>query len=200
MSASNSAAPVGAAAWIPVGEARSLASSGRLHACVQGRYISVLRIKGRLTCIDSICFHAGGPLTLGDIEDIEGKPCLICPWHDYKIDAFTGEKYFQAVSWQDGKMVPAGWKSNGPRHRVHEAEEREDGLLYVRLSTDPAELPSDEYAFNEACGSRILAAPSSTSARSSAAVGADGKRTGPRAPQALQAGSLLQRPGLGPPP
>lgn len=28
----------------------------------QGRYVSVLRIKGQLTCIDSICFHAGGPL------------------------------------------------------------------------------------------------------------------------------------------
>lgn len=69
---------------------------------------------------------------------------------------------------------------------------------YVRLNADPAQLPSDEYAFNEACGSRILSAPSSTSARSSAAVGADGKRTGPKAPQALQAGSLLQRPG--PPP
>jgi hypothetical protein len=27
-----------------------------------------------------------------------------------QIDAFTGEKYFQSVSWQDGKMVPAGWK------------------------------------------------------------------------------------------
>jgi nitrite reductase/ring-hydroxylating ferredoxin subunit len=135
MSASSAATPVAAAAWVPVGEARSLASSGWLHVCVQvwrqtgqafqpavapitypraqpvlqGRYISVLRIKGRLTCIDSICFHAGGPLvstsaaadcqrpqhcgampiadllvppvqTLGDIEDIEGKSCLICPW------------------------------------------------------------------------------------------------------------------------
>lgn len=27
-----------------------------------------------------------------------------------QIDAFTGDKYYQAVSWQDGKMVPAGWK------------------------------------------------------------------------------------------
>lgn len=69
---------------------------------------------------------------------------------------------------------------------------------YVQLNTDPAELPSDEYAFNEPCGSRILSAPSLTSARSSAAVGADGKRTGPKAPQARQAGSLLQR--QGPPP
>jgi hypothetical protein len=97
------------AGWVPVGEIKSLASSGRLHACVevrvlivtvmelptvlrlsfvhnqglaaaqcctatgnltanystsllQGRYVSVLRIKGQLTCIDSICFHAGGPL------------------------------------------------------------------------------------------------------------------------------------------
>lgn len=93
------------AEWVHVGDVNALASSGRLHACVQvglvlcctpdnapwvvagmhgirglendfaddnnlvrpfcifqGRYVSVLRIKGRLTCIDSICFHAGGPL------------------------------------------------------------------------------------------------------------------------------------------
>jgi hypothetical protein len=32
------------------------------HMHHQGRYVSILKVKGKLTCIDSICFHAGGPL------------------------------------------------------------------------------------------------------------------------------------------
>ena len=31
------------------------------HA-LQGRYVSLVRKNNVLTCIDSICFHAGGPL------------------------------------------------------------------------------------------------------------------------------------------
>ena len=46
----------------------------------QGRFVSVIQHAGRLYCIDSVCFHAGGPLALGEIEDIEAQPCLVCPW------------------------------------------------------------------------------------------------------------------------
>jgi hypothetical protein len=77
-----------------------------------------------------------------------------------QIDVATGEKYYQAVAFRDGKMVPGDWKrwaapllvlaascrprrrrdateasahiacrcSNGPRQRVHEVEERDDGM------------------------------------------------------------------------
>jgi hypothetical protein len=57
---------------------------------------------------------------------------------------------------------------------------------YVQLNTDPGELPSDEYAFNTACGERIVSSPNSTAARSAAAVGADGKRIGLGGPASLQ--------------
>jgi hypothetical protein len=42
---------------------------------------------------------------------IQEKLCAVL-WCMYcaQIDAFTGDKYYQAVTWQDGKMVPAGWK------------------------------------------------------------------------------------------
>jgi nitrite reductase/ring-hydroxylating ferredoxin subunit len=73
-----------------VGDASALKEGGRLHAkaqvshskcnwgaigvallvhectgnaaCAQGRYVTVLRLDGQLSCIDSVCFHAGGPL------------------------------------------------------------------------------------------------------------------------------------------
>ena len=25
------------------------------------------------------------PLTVGDIEDVNGHPCVLCPWHHYKV-------------------------------------------------------------------------------------------------------------------
>lgn len=112
-------------------------------ACSQGRYVTVVRRNGQLYAIDSVCFHAGGPLVrsarprsssrnapntapfatvpralrkhypsracsrareavrgrgtemygyvcdcvqgLGDIEEVNGRACLVCPWHYYKV-------------------------------------------------------------------------------------------------------------------
>lgn len=66
-----------------VGDSASCPEGGRMHAKIevgetihsgvvtpclatimllQGRYVTILRNDGVLTCIDSICFHAGGPL------------------------------------------------------------------------------------------------------------------------------------------
>lgn len=35
---------------------------------------------------------AGGPLALGDIEDVNGHTCLVCPWHYYVVALENGEK------------------------------------------------------------------------------------------------------------
>jgi len=109
-----------------------------------------------LHCIDSICFHAGGPLALGDIEDVDGNACLTCPWHFYKVSITDGNKYYQTLEKDEtGKMVPGSWKTVGVRQRVHKVEEREDGA-YVQLSTE-GELASDHYAKNQDAGDRIIA-------------------------------------------
>ena len=44
-----------------------------------------------LVCIDSICPHSGGPLYLGDIEDIGNDVEIICPWHAYRFSCTTGQ-------------------------------------------------------------------------------------------------------------
>ncbi|KAI1889738.1 hypothetical protein AGOR_G00166030 [Albula goreensis] len=42
--------------------------------------------------MDSSCPHEGGPLDLGDIEDIgNGKLAIICPWHHFDFCLDTGE-------------------------------------------------------------------------------------------------------------
>ena len=38
--------------------------------------------------------HTGGPLHLGDIEDLPGSdsPHIVCPWHKWKFDLSTGRR------------------------------------------------------------------------------------------------------------
>ena len=89
------------------------------------RYVSVLRFRGSLYALDSVCYHAGGPLAVGDIEEVEGQPCILCPWHAYPISIATGDKLYRATEkGDDGRLIPAGWRSVGKRQRTHEVEER----------------------------------------------------------------------------
>ncbi len=46
---------------------------------MQGRYITVLRLDGVLRCIDSICFHAGGPLVRMVPGHSASSACVMCP-------------------------------------------------------------------------------------------------------------------------
>lgn len=47
-----------------------------------GRIITVFRHRGKLSAIDAVCHHAGGPMTLGPVSDIEdlGVTVVSCPW------------------------------------------------------------------------------------------------------------------------
>jgi len=40
--------------------------------------------------MDAVCSHEGGPLNLGDIEDVGGDRCLVCPWHRYEFKLTDG--------------------------------------------------------------------------------------------------------------
>jgi nitrite reductase/ring-hydroxylating ferredoxin subunit len=144
--------------WHHVGD--TLSESGRIQANIQGRPITVLRHKGKLFCIDSMCYHGGGPLGLGDIEDIDGKACLNCSWHHYKITIDGGEKLYQSTEFdkETKKLVPAGWKSVGQKQRVHLVEER-DGGISVHLLLD-GNIESDKYSDCSLSGN--LMAPDST--------------------------------------
>jgi len=130
----------------------------RVHARVGPgrRFVSVLRHAGRLHAFDSVCYHAGGPLGLGDVEEVGGRACVACPWHHYQVALETGDKLYQAlVRTPEGKMVPGGWQSVGVRQRVHDAEERPGDGVFVRLREE-GEVTSDGYAFDEACGGRMV--------------------------------------------
>ena len=185
--ASTTEALVADSDWVCVAPpgAVSAANGARLHCTVRGRYVTILRWGGALHCLDSVCYHAGGPLTAGDIEELpNGEVCVVCPWHAYPVSLSTGEKWYRATEKgpEPGTLIPAGWKSVGPRQRVHDVEERAEGL-FVRLKVAGAAVESDSWAFNDACGSRCATSgPPPKQGRSGHALalassrGADGKR------------------------
>jgi len=83
-------------------------------------------------------FCLGGPLLAGDIEDVAGRSCVVCPWHQFRVDIKSGEAF---VAEKDGRLTPVGVKQ-----RVHSVVENDSGV-YVRLEeSDPPALDSDEYA------------------------------------------------------
>ena len=98
--------------------------------------------------MDRVCYHMGGPLELGDLEDLglPGGPVVRCPWHSYRIGLADGAGLYQ--------QTPGQWKSKGIRQRVHAVRAvplaAGDGStatlqLQVLLLTAGGEVASDEY-------------------------------------------------------
>eukprot|EP00759_Apiculatamorpha_spiralis_P028451 PhF_6_TR30967/c0_g1_i1/m.45469 len=76
---------------VEVGPSSSFADDARMIVRAGPRNIAVFLHKGTFYAIDNACYHHGGPLHNGDIEDLGGHPCIICPWHSYRIALDTGE-------------------------------------------------------------------------------------------------------------
>lgn len=124
--------------WVCVGHKDTL--GGRTNMKVHGRRVTVIRLKGdKWSCIDSICYHAGGPLTEGSLKTIDNRICVQCPWHSYLVDIFSGEGLYMDL---DRK-----YQSKGKRQRVHEVKVFENDHVYVKLDKNESNLPSDSYAY-----------------------------------------------------
>lgn len=110
----------------------------RLHTHIEGRYITVFRQKGQLSAIDSVCYHAGGPLTLGDLQDIEdlnGITAVSCPWHKFLVSITDGSRVYQQVTIVDGKPSVKGWTVGKVVHRAHKVIEDGRGVYVVGIKT-----------------------------------------------------------------
>nr|XP_027214471.1 cytidine monophosphate-N-acetylneuraminic acid hydroxylase-like isoform X1 [Penaeus vannamei] len=54
--------------------------------------VALFRYGDVVYAISEHCPHAGGPLHVGDIEDVPGKSlCVRCPYHGWKFDLETGK-------------------------------------------------------------------------------------------------------------
>lgn len=128
--------------WVCVGHRLRLGSRTALR--VHGRQVTLLRLRRgsesdeRWTCMDSICYHAGGPLLQGEIRQVAGRTCVSCPWHNYLVDVFSGEGLYMDLSRQ--------YCSKGARQRVHQVDVRGDGHVFVKLMLHGG-MASDDYAY-----------------------------------------------------
>ncbi|XP_010875165.4 Rieske domain-containing protein [Esox lucius] len=89
------------------------------------------------------CCHSGGPLQEGDIEEFDGRICIVCPWHKYKITLAEGEGLYQAVNPSATPPKPT-WQSKGVKQRVHKVTEVNKNV-YVTINDSPDPIDSDFY-------------------------------------------------------
>lgn len=70
---------------------KSRRRTGRL-VTVNNQKIALLKHKGTVYALDEMCPHMGGPLHLGDIEELgqAALPCIVCPWHSWKFSLENG--------------------------------------------------------------------------------------------------------------
>ena len=85
----------------------------------------------------------GGPLEQGDIDDLEGRTCVVCPWHRYAIDLNTGDSLYLHQDIFDRSQPPCVRSKGAPKQRTHAVRESR-GVIEVRLSTDGS-FASDRY-------------------------------------------------------
>jgi nitrite reductase/ring-hydroxylating ferredoxin subunit len=106
-----------------------------------GRGVAVwLRDGGRLFCLDAACYHHGGPLAGGDIEETAAGGCVVlCPWHRYRIALGSGECLYTAI---DAASGAAATRSKGVKQRVHAVRTDGEGVLVRESAPPPPEAPA----------------------------------------------------------
>jgi nitrite reductase/ring-hydroxylating ferredoxin subunit len=52
--------------------------------------LAVVRRGARVDVFVGACSHLSGPLHEGTVEDVNGSPCLVCPWHGSAFDLDSG--------------------------------------------------------------------------------------------------------------
>ncbi|RNF20360.1 hypothetical protein TcG_03630 [Trypanosoma cruzi] len=132
-----------------VGPAASFKEKSRQLVKCDKRNIAVYRYKDRFYALDNACYHHGGPLLEGDIEEMGSHPCVVCPWHEYRITLDTGEGLYWALQMTPegvpDKKAPQKVCSKGMKQRTHIVTV-EDGEVFVTLNNSGPRLASDNYA------------------------------------------------------
>ncbi|KAM6034438.1 Rieske domain-containing protein isoform 1-T1 [Chlamydotis macqueenii] len=129
---------------ILIGKEDDIKRFGRATAKVNGREVVVFYHEGKFHALDSRCYHEGGPLRLGEIEDINDQACIICPWHKFRITLETGEGLYEAINPLEPTPTPQ-WQSKGVKQRVHEVT-IDNGNVYVSPPDLSVSFDSDYFA------------------------------------------------------
>ncbi|XP_033725488.1 uncharacterized protein LOC117315414 [Pecten maximus] len=121
----NASSTPGERAWRKVGFLTDLVRfhCQRLYSSVGGRKdLGLFYNRGAFYAMDAWCGHMGGPLFEGDIEDLNGRAHVMCPWHSYMFDLQTGKNNL------------------GMQQEIYKVKV-EDGIVYILYDTDLSTTP-----------------------------------------------------------
>ncbi|NWI97621.1 RFESD protein, partial [Pitta sordida] len=134
-SSSTETAETGPDGLIFIGTEEDIKKSQRITAKINGRQIVVFYHEGK---------YEGGPLCLGEIEEIDGRACIVCPWHKFKITLETGEGLYQGINPLEPSPTPK-WQSLGVKQRIHNVT-IDNGNVYVSPPDLSVSFDSDYFA------------------------------------------------------
>lgn len=126
-----------------VGIKQDFVEKQKVKCKVNGRDIVVFYHNQQFYAMDQHCYHAGGPLEQGDIEDVGGYWCIVCPYHKQRITLDTGEGLHYSINPKDFKKPPK-LCSKGTVQRIHQVQVVED-KVFVTLSDSKEYFPSDYF-------------------------------------------------------
>ncbi|KAK7475251.1 hypothetical protein BaRGS_00033482 [Batillaria attramentaria] len=76
--------------------------------------IALFRVDDKVYAVQSQCPHAGGPLHMGDIEELPGEgPCVKCPWHNWRFQLSTGKVKIPRGRQESSLVFPVKVKADG---------------------------------------------------------------------------------------
>ncbi|NXB42064.1 RFESD protein, partial [Leucopsar rothschildi] len=127
-----------------IGKEENIKKSQRITAKINGREIVVFYHEGKFHALDSRCYHEGGPLCRGEIEDIDGQACIVCPWHKFRITLETGEGLYEGINPLEPSPTPK-WQSKGVKQRIHKVT-IDNGNVYVSPPDLSVSFDSDYFA------------------------------------------------------
>ena len=102
-------------------ELSELSEGNGKYVDIDGTPLAVFLHEGEPYVIDDLCPHAGGELSGGWVEQVQGKACAVCPLHGWPF------------ALDDGEMPGGG---GGVRTYPAEVEER-DGKRFVTIDLAP---------------------------------------------------------------
>lgn len=76
-----------AAAWEYVCEVSEIQEDRAKTVCLDDERIAIFKYQGKLSAVNNVCRHQGGPLGEGKVVD----GCITCPWHGYQYLPGNGQ-------------------------------------------------------------------------------------------------------------
>ena len=77
--------------WIKVAGVNEVPSMSLKHIEVEGKEIALINLDGNYFAVSDRCGHMNTSLSLGKLEDVQGKSIVRCPLHGSTFDVKTGK-------------------------------------------------------------------------------------------------------------